>query len=452
MNTRHFRAANTQLALEQVQRELGPEAIIVSVKQVPSGAAWQVWKDPEVEVIAMPAPGKVVASSPSSNTAPAHSRPAAAPAVKASTLPADNIEAILSHLALRVQNTSTPASATPVKAKPASASRGLEREQPAGPEIKPFVPGQPHKKTSVKPAADLEELVEEKLAPKTKVLPAATEEPALPAAVISVENQLEVQGLDKALVKKLSSTCLETLSPKALTEEARVRNHIRKQLEAYVRVHKHDFPAEDGLPGTKVICLVGPSGAGKTSISAKLTAYYTTVLHKKVAWICADTIRTGAIALARAYTEPFGIPLELAYSPEDLTQAVKKLAGADIILVDTPARNPRNNADVIEMGAFLTALPERITYLVVPATAKENDMNDMIAAFAPFNLRGLVFTKLDETGFYGSLFNLAWRSQIPMAYFSAGSGVMEDLFPAQVKQLVGMIFGEGLRHSGLLPH
>src|SRR5512146_818260 len=54
MTTKTYRACDTQTALAQIQDELGPEAIIVSVRQIPGGAAWQAWKKTEVEVVAIP--------------------------------------------------------------------------------------------------------------------------------------------------------------------------------------------------------------------------------------------------------------------------------------------------------------------------------------------------------------------------------------------------------------
>ena len=51
MATQTFRAPDVMTALEEVQRQLGPEAIIVSVQQVQAGPSWQVWRKPEVEVI-----------------------------------------------------------------------------------------------------------------------------------------------------------------------------------------------------------------------------------------------------------------------------------------------------------------------------------------------------------------------------------------------------------------
>jgi flagellar biosynthesis protein FlhF len=94
---------------------------------------------------------------------------------------------------------------------------------------------------------------------------------------------------------------------------------------------------------------------------------------------------------------------------------------------------------VVEIGALLTALDRRLTYLVAPATAKEADLSAALSAFSLFDLKGLVLTKLDETATLGSVFNLAWRSRLPLLYYSAGPRALEDFEPAQAGKLVSAL-------------
>ncbi len=117
------------------------------------------------------------------------------------------------------------------------------------------------------------------------------------------------------------------------------------------------------------------SGSGKTSTIAKLAAYHSKSLGRKVAWICADTVSAGAIAQSRLFTDALGISLHLAYTPDDLVAAVQAETDADLILVDTPSCNPFQESSVIELGDFLSALRERTTFLVASANSKDTDLN-----------------------------------------------------------------------------
>jgi flagellar biosynthesis protein FlhF len=60
----------------------------------------------------------------------------------------------------------------------------------------------------------------------------------------------------------------------------------------------------------------------------------------------------------------------------------------------------------------------------------------MCAAFGTLDLKGLLLTKLDETSTLGSVVNLAWRSRLPMVYFTTGPGALHELHPASAGALV----------------
>ena len=53
MGTQTFQAESVTDALQNVQRELGPDALVISVREVPGGPAWQVWRKPMIEVVAL---------------------------------------------------------------------------------------------------------------------------------------------------------------------------------------------------------------------------------------------------------------------------------------------------------------------------------------------------------------------------------------------------------------
>jgi flagellar biosynthesis protein FlhF len=186
--------------------------------------------------------------------------------------------------------------------------------------------------------------------------------------------------------------------------------------------------------------LIGPSGSGKTSTCAKLAAFYTYSLGKKVSWISADTVRTAAIAEARTYSDALGLPLRLTYTPNEMSDAIEEQEGADLVLIDTPGCNPRQEDRVVELGSFLTRIPNRGTYLVAAATTKETDINQALASFGPFHVKGLIVTKTDETTTFGSIYNIAAHTQTALTFFTTGDQVIGNLRAANSSDLVDAIF------------
>ncbi len=255
--------------------------------------------------------------------------------------------------------------------------------------------------------------------------------------VESLRKHLLEQGVDNDIVEKVTLSCDESLSPQTLSKIGLVQAFLEKQLEGHIRVLS---PAQADTQ--RLICMVGPSGSGKTALTAKLAARAVKERGLETVWVSADTVRTGAIAEARVYADLLGIPLLLVYTPEDMERTIKDCAAYSLILVDTPASNPWREASMVELGEFLQVLPGRATYLTVPATAKDADLRQIQAGYGVFKINGLAITKLDETQSLGSAYNLAWRSQIPLAYFTSGTRLLEDLHRAEAKTFVQAIFGK----------
>ena len=399
METKKFRAPNLLAALQTIQKEMGPQAMVVSMRKIPGGPAWQVWKKTGFEVVA------------------------SLPEQSASSVPATSAENQAGKL---IQSAVKNNQAAAVSQKPAqmAVKPTVESKQTTPWMVKDFVP-----KESSKPAPAQE------LPPALKKIePAAAEDQS---ALARTGRQLLAQGVNENIVSRISNVCVQTLSPAALRDEQRLKIHLYKQLE--VSIHAHQ---KMSVGFGQVICLVGCTGSGKTSACAKLASYYTLVEKKSVVWIGADTMKAAALSEARIYAESLGIPFKPVYTPEELEEAIMQ-AGVDLFLVDLPGINPRNEKSLVDMGSFVTQVKRRMTYLVVSASMKESDLYQAAAAFGIFHLDGLVVTRLDETTTLGNVYNFAFQSRLPLAWFSKGSNILEDLLPGDSARLVNALFENG---------
>lgn len=425
MATKTFRADTILDALQQVQAEFGPEAIVVSVREVPGGPAWQVWRRPGCEVIA---------TTPNDPLKPA---PKGTSTARKDELP-EGIEWIEEPLD-----------------KPGKAKSGVvrsevqaptpEKKKPAAKVAVPWAPPKLYRYDEdllMNPRHDGGAEFAPEPAPKTApvVRAAPVKEEAVPQALAAHLDTLARSGLDEMLLERVRQVSLEAAGPAILEDEKRCRDYLKRQLEAFIR----ETPKNHIDSPARILCMIGPSGSGKTSACARLAAYYTRK-GKRVAWINADTVRAGAVAEARSYAEALNIPLYLAYLPEDIPGQIAAEPKADVILVDTPAFSPYNEAQMAELGAFLAQMPKRGTFLMAAATMKENDLKQTLAAIRLFNIDGMVATKFDETGSLGSIYNFAWHSQLPLTFFSKGKGIVDDFAPATCTELVSELFKRGNR-------
>jgi flagellar biosynthesis protein FlhF len=222
-----------------------------------------------------------------------------------------------------------------------------------------------------------------------------------------------------------------------LADPALARELVRQELHANLR-------SDNGacLLHHRVIGIVGVSGSGKTGACAKIAAYGYKALGKQVHWISTDTLRAGAIAKAQACTAPLGIPLHLAYSSDALAAFLHWESDSDLFLIDTPGCNPYRKEDLEELRTTFAGIPERHLLLVVPATGKELDLQDMYHAYADLGIGGLVVTKLDETRSFGGIYNFLRRNPLPVAFLIDGARIYGDPHAGEISLLVNRLLDE----------
>jgi len=92
--------------------------------------------------------------------------------------------------------------------------------------------------------------------------------------------------------------------------------------------------------GPYTVAFVGPAGGGKTTTAIKVALSPAGVAGRRIGLITLDTHRVGGIEELQTYAEITKLPLEVLYSPADVPDALTRLAGMDVILVDTPGRAP----------------------------------------------------------------------------------------------------------------
>jgi flagellar biosynthesis protein FlhF len=397
MQTKTFKSDTMLQTLQLVQAELGAAAIVVSVREVPLGPVWDPWKKAGVEV---------QATVPEPETAPKAVAPASV--------------------------------LQPVETSPGPdfAEERPEIEWELSPQRDPSKLPPPLKLNLAPLPGKLPPTVEPVSKTATQAAASAGDR-FLSPALKKIQGQLIQQGVESSLIENLVSVVLETLSPTTLADPEACKKSITELMGASLRIQK----GAGTFVSNQIICLVGASGSGKTSAIAKLALFFSQRLQKTVTWVCADTVRTGAVAEARAYTDALGLNLKLVYTPADLEQILSNPEKTDLFLVDTPGYNPCSEGQMGELGALLLELPKRCTYLVAPATTKESDLFQAAAALGIFNLDGVIFTKLDETHTFGSLYNLARKTQLPLSFLTTGKEAARHLEVADPARLVAALFG-----------
>lgn len=193
----------------------------------------------------------------------------------------------------------------------------------------------------------------------------------------------------------------------------------------------------------RIIALVGPTGVGKTTTTAKLAAMYALNRGNKVALITMDIFRVGAVEQLKTYSRIMGIPLEVASTPKELEKAVEKHSACDLIFIDTAGRSHKDKEKLDEMKNFLENKIPMEVYLCLSATTKDRELEEILNRFRIFQVSKVVFTKIDECESFGNMVNLLMKDNLQIAYFTTGQRVPEDIEIATPAKLADMIFREG---------
>ena len=269
--------------------------------------------------------------------------------------------------------------------------------------------------------------------------------------ITAVENGVSVAVQQRAPVQAQAFQPMPQLSQEDSGIEGRLRasdvdeRYIRKLLADYSIASKKDKSKKlpftkwlagqiecsgdnggDAAGGRKVM-LLGPTGVGKTTTIAKLAAIKALWEHKKVLLLTADTYRIAAVEQLKTYAKILGVPIEIIFDINTIPNAVEEHDNAEIILLDTAGRSQRDkkNMDLFE-NIYNAFMPDAV-HLVLAANMKYKDMLDVVEHIPNIPVSHLLFTKLDETVSYGSIFNIQQVVGCPVSFLTVGQNVPKDI-------------------------
>jgi flagellar biosynthesis protein FlhF len=193
-----------------------------------------------------------------------------------------------------------------------------------------------------------------------------------------------------------------------------------------------------------VFALVGPTGVGKTTTTAKLAARCV-MRHgpEKLALITTDAYRIGGHEQLRIYGKILGVMVHSVKDEADLRIALKELRNKHTVLIDTVGVSQRDQM-VTQQVAMLSETGADVKRLLcLNATSTNETLNEVVRAYQGSGLAGCIMTKLDEAASIGNVLDVVIRQKLNLYYISTGQRVPEDLHLADRAMLVDRAFRSG---------
>ncbi len=273
----------------------------------------------------------------------------------------------------------------------------------------------------------------------------ATREDSTPALPDNLVDHY-VQLIGQELAEELAQEVIDAVQDGAPANKKETRKAIAEQIAKLVAVDDrdlHESRPDDGRPRT--IALVGPTGVGKTTTIAKLAATFKLKQRLNVAMITIDTYRIAAVDQLRTYADIIGLPLHIVNTPMEMSAAIDRCNGYDVVLIDTAGRSPKDSEKLDQLGSFIDAAKPHEVHLVLSSTASESVLMEAAERFSAIRTDRVIFTKMDEAVNFGVVLNVIRRVNKKLSYITTGQEVPHDIERGAGHRLAELLLGEGLR-------
>ena len=210
--------------------------------------------------------------------------------------------------------------------------------------------------------------------------------------------------------------------------EAWIKQVLKRNL--LVSNERDDVVANGG-----VYALIGPTGVGKTTTTAKLAARAVVRYGAdKVALLTTDSYRIGAYEQLKIYGKILGVSVHAVKDTDDLRLTLSALRHKHLVLIDTVGMGQHDERLVTQSEMFDATGVQRL--LLLNATCSGDTLDDVVRMYQGNKVIGCIATKLDEAVSLGAVLDVTVRHRLVMHYMANGQRVPEDLHSVNVEYLV----------------
>ncbi|MCP3979355.1 MAG: hypothetical protein GY716_08505 [bacterium] len=276
--------------------------------------------------------------------------------------------------------------------------------------------------------------------PRTEPPSAVAERrPVDPPPSRSTESTIEIliaSGLSETLARRMaSSVASDPHSAPGAQQLAHSAALTMRNLVAFT----------DPPLGQRCTFVVGPPGCGKTTTVAKLVARATAIRKGPIFFAEADCDRIGAFEQAEIYSRHIGAEVARVADPDDLLYALKHAGKHGSVFVDTAGVGTGDEDRFDELLNYRERLPGAAVALLVPAGVHREEASRIIDRFAPIEPTCVGLSRVDDGSMPGELVTALAAHKLPLAFFTNGQSVPEDMQLASPHGLAALLLRAGTK-------
>lgn len=214
-----------------------------------------------------------------------------------------------------------------------------------------------------------------------------------------------------------------------------------KQAMSALASNLHTVVSDEMVEKGGVYALIGPTGVGKTTTTAKLAARCV-IRHgaDKVALLTTDSYRIGGHEQLRIYGQLLGVPVRTIKDTEDLQLTLSELKNKHMVLIDTVGMSQRDHMVAQQIAMLSNCGADVKRMLVLSAASNGKTLDEVISAYQKNGIYGCIITKVDEAASLGVALDAVIRRKLMLHYVANGQKVPEDIHAANPRYLLHRIF------------
>ena len=272
----------------------------------------------------------------------------------------------------------------------------------------------------------------------------------LPHPLASAPLRDELQALKQLVERRWGPQLVQQSAQESLTEMGFSDEWITKLLEEgesqaweqklLSTLQEKVGVSQASLEKPGLFILMGPTGSGKTTSIAKLAAAQ--VLRHgphSVALLTTDTYRIAGVEQLDIYARILGVPLDVIKGPEDLLKSLEKHRDRSWIFIDTIGMGPRDPRLNEQLQWFAALGADAQRFLLVPASLSGRNLATVLQPYTDIPLSGAIISKVDETPAFAAVLEWLAAQHLPVAWYSDGQKVPEDMHEAPWEQLMNLL-------------
>ncbi|MCK9201638.1 MAG: flagellar biosynthesis protein FlhF [Gallionella sp.] len=197
--------------------------------------------------------------------------------------------------------------------------------------------------------------------------------------------------------------------------------------------------ANDIVTKGGVYALIGPTGVGKTTTTAKLAARAVVRYGAdKVALLTTDSYRIAAYEQLKIYGKILGVAVHAVKDADDLRLTLSALRHKHLVLIDTVGMGQRDQRVGDQAEMFDAAGVQCL--MMLNATSSGDTLEDVVRMYRNDRVIGCITTKLDEAASLGTVLDVAVRHRLVLHYMANGQRVPEDLHTTNLDYMLHRAF------------